>query len=467
MTEITRLARAQAAALLAWADREESALPPPDPTPDPVPPPDPAPPPDPTPPPPGPTPSPSPAPQPGVDSFIVPAHGDLAKAFATINSGGKIDIVEDITLTGSAMLGKQTGAGLNGVTVEFKGSAKIIDACLPPIKNALVLIGAPGCKLINFSAVGNFGHLRRCLKVYDKAHGLVIDGFRAQDFAFHCIDIDADDCRIVNYEIHRILGFDSSQPGNRIDAHGIVTLSSNNLFIGAGKIWQCSGDCFQGDRGAGWNNVLIDGADWFDAPLEQDVNGFTAGTYLSENAVDTKTAMTNKTLTIRNSKFHGFRSKVLLPSGYYGIAAALNIKEMVTAIIYNVEIYDCEVGLRAVGVRNNKWSHITFMASLIHDCDDAVRGEDKLKNFVFLRNKMHSCKAYWKKGSAGSEPWDFAGWQNEFNEITDTALVGKTWPVASGDKAAIGTAPMDFPIPPITHDGTSAVRNNTNQIVAQ
>lgn len=419
--------------------------------------------------PPPPPPPPRPKPTPGVEKFAVPADGTWAQAFRAIADNGVITVSGQVEVTEPAMLGLKSGAGPVGVKIYFEPGALLIDKTADDAPGPVLFIGTPDCEIYDFACVGRFAP-HGCIKGHTTAHNLKIDGLDVSNFARHCIDVDGNNTRITNFEIHHILWYDTNEPpkweNRRLDAHGIVTKESNGLYLGQGKIWCCSGDAFQADRGARWNNVVIEDCEWFDMPLETDIGGFSAGIRVGENAIDTKTttitaATPRRNVTTRRCHFYGFgKGTGEGPEALIAHSSACNIKEGVVYVSEDDYIHDCEIAFRLRGSTNGLKIAPDIHNCRIENCQFAIRAEDKLQDFTFQNNTLRTCTEYWRK-VPGSQPWDYLNYNVRDNTIIDPDAVDKTWPVWPFDVPVIGKAPLTFPIP------TGAERNETNVIRAE
>lgn len=408
-------------------------------------------------------PPPAPLPLPTPELFSVPENGTLAAACQSAVDNQVIRINGVVEVVELARIGRENGSGPKGVTIEFMPGARLVDVMDDVTPGPLLTINTPDCKVLGLDAVGNFGP-RKCLKSNVAAHNLTVTIQEVKHFARHAIDVDGDNTLLDfpddSNGIHHILWNDN---GVRRDAHGIVTLHSNGLTIRNAKIYCCSGDCFQADRGVDWDNVTITGGKFWDEPLATDLGGFHAGDETMENVVDTKTGepSESKTLTIENCECWGLRTKMI------AWPAIFNIKEEVNCTITNCIMRDSTIGVRAVGVRSGtKRTNITVTGCRFENLDVAIRGEDKLENFTCTDNVLAGCGEYYVKPS-GSQPYTYAGWSITGNTIYDASLVGKTFAIWSGDRDLLGLEPLAFPVPPLSWVDGALTRNNTNKIIAE
>jgi hypothetical protein len=202
------------------------------------------------------------------------------------------------------------------------------------------------------------------------AGGLIIHNCEIYHFAHHAVDVDADDSIVRNCAIYQIMWNDA---GERKDAHGIVTTNAKGMLIENCDIYQCSGDCIQGERGV-WNDLRIVNCDLWDAPLQDDMGGFEQGSYVSENAIDTKH---------RGSQRDGFRTP-LIPH-----PSALVLKENVDVVVDGCDVYDSKIGFRLRGISKGKTMRVALINCVVRDNDAAFRLEDRLQNFRMYHCTMH------------------------------------------------------------------------------
>lgn len=212
------------------------------------------------------------------------------------------------------------------------------------------------------------------------AGGLIVDNCEIYHFAHHAVDIDGNNSIVRNCAIYQIMWNDA---GERKDAHGIVTTNAKGMLIENCEIYQCSGDCVQGERGA-WNDLRIVNCDLWDAPLPADMGGFEQGSYVSENAIDTKHRGSHRgRLALVGCKLHGFRTP-LIPH-----PSALVLKENVDVVVDGCDIYDSKIGLRLRGISKGKTMRVALINCVVRDNDAAFRLEDRLQNFRMYHCTMH------------------------------------------------------------------------------
>lgn len=195
-------------------------------------------------------------------------------------------------------------------------------------------------------------------------------------FTHHALDVDGDDSVIDSCRIGQILWKDRT--GVRQDAHGIVSTDARRLVIRNCDIGQCSGDAIQVEHGD-WDEIRIVDCRLWDRPLEHEMGGFEFGTYVSENAIDTKhRSHSPGRLAIVNCTMSGFQSSLISNS------AALNLKENVDVVIDGCEVLNCEIGFRVRGRSKGMNMSGTVMNSVIRNNRIAFRFEDGLQDFRML-----------------------------------------------------------------------------------
>jgi hypothetical protein len=165
----------------------------------------------------------------------------------------------------------------------------------------------------------------------------------------------------------------------RSDAHGIVGGAVINLTVRNTEIHTFSGDGIQVDSGRaapGWDNVIIEGANIWLAPLPVAENGFPAGAAPGENAVDTKAAATNirSHITIRNTIARGFRN------GLIGNMAAFNLKEHVDVTLDGITVSESEIAFRLRGAAGGNGAVVAIRNAVVYDVATAFRYEDNIQN---------------------------------------------------------------------------------------
>jgi hypothetical protein len=151
----------------------------------------------------------------------------------------------------------------------------------------------------------------------------------------------------------------------------------HDLVISDTEIHTFSGDAVQLDpvrEPPGWDQVRIQGCTFWLAPLEEDQNGYTAGTVPGENAIDTKTYADSprSRMTVVDTVAFGFRDGLVFMS-------AFNIKNQVEVTFDRVTVYDSQVAFRLRGPGTYGGAHAIVMNAVIYDVDTAVRYEDDIE----------------------------------------------------------------------------------------
>lgn len=239
---------------------------------------------------------------------------------------------------------------------------------------------------------------------------LTIKDCEVRNFTNHAIDLDGDDNRVENCHIHHVLWWDNAKNA-REDAHGIVTTNSKRLFIKGCRIHHVSGDCFQGERGQ-WTAVTIEGCDFANGALEENMAGFRKGVSPGEDGIDTKHVPEGEhaRLVVHHTRFHDFRSN------FIDTPAALNLKENVDVVVEGCDLADAVVALRLRGTgRGEMWP--TVINCTIRNCDVGVRYEDGLRNLRFVHNTIAGCNTPFLRAPNKSE-WGH-GWVVANNLLVD------------------------------------------------
>ncbi len=206
------------------------------------------------------------------------------------------------------------------------------------------------------------------IKVKTAANGWMLYNSEVKETSRDCIDMDSPSNVVISEStIHHCL----NAADGRTDAHGIAGASVRGLLIQNTKVHSFSGDAFQIDSGRtspGWNNVVIEGSEFWLAPLPKAANGFSAGVVPGENAIDTKVrAGYRPKMTIRNSSFWGYQN------GLIANMAALNLKESVDVIVDAVTIYDTDIAFRL-----RYPARVQITNAIVHSTNRAVRYEDNI-----------------------------------------------------------------------------------------
>jgi len=141
------------------------------------------------------------------------------------------------------------------------------------------------------------------------------------------------------------------------------------------EIYYVSGDAIQLQYG-GWDNVLIENSNLWNAPLPSARGGAPAGVYPGENGIDTKYYLSDGRgkLTIKNVTAHGWKSN------YITNAAAFNIKHNVEVIFDGITTYDNDIAFRLRGPGSNGGAWVTVKNAVIYDSGRGIRYEDAIEN---------------------------------------------------------------------------------------
>ncbi len=185
---------------------------------------------------------------------------------------------------------------------------------------------------------------------------------------------------IRNSEISNILGMSG---GSRIDAHGIVAGAVRNFVIADTEIHYVSGDALQLQNGD-WDDVLVDSVKFWNGPLPEATNGYSAGVNPGENAIDTKQDRrlpTRGRLQVQDSEFFGWDGSLISNS------AAFVLKEKVDVTIERSLFYDNNIALRLRGeTSSNDGAFVSVVNSVFYDNVKAARLEDDVANLKILNN---------------------------------------------------------------------------------
>jgi len=277
----------------------------------------------------------------------------------------------------------------NGATITIKAGVHVVSKPIVANANGVKLVGEPGAILQGDSELGG-GALLEVHGTNWTVEGLVFDGqfskakgirgrrtssgltirnCELKHLSNHAIDLDGADSRVEECQIHDNLVMTD---GKRDDAHGIVTLHASNLVIRKCRIWNCSGDAIQAERGS-WQNLLIDDCDLFLEPLAEAGAGFPKGDYVGENALDTKRLAKHERGKIRvvNCRAWGFKNE--RPGDW----AAFNIKEKVHVEVVECDVRDSQIAFRLPTYRKGDQMQCEIKDCVIRDCATAFRIEDQ------------------------------------------------------------------------------------------
>ena len=216
-----------------------------------------------------------------------------------------------------------------------------------------------------------------------------------------------DNVLIENCEIYNMLWMDN---GQRFDAHGIVAGGIRNLTIRDSKIYYVSGDAFQLQDG-GWDNIVVENVDFYNNPLVKSLAGFSSGVRPGENGIDTKQDQSlpyRGTLLVKDSRFFGWNSQLI------SNAAALNLKESVSAIVEGSIFYDNEIALRLRGRSNDTGAYVTVKNNIFYNNIKTIRYEDQIKNLHVYNNTCGLANAQFFQSAGGADQETFEVLNNLF-----------------------------------------------------
>jgi hypothetical protein len=218
------------------------------------------------------------------------------------------------------------------------------------------------------------------------AHFLILRNLEVRRSSKDLIDIGSPTGILIERcLIHHAL----NATNGRTDAHGIVASAVRNFITRDTEIHTFSGDGIQVDPGRlapGWNNVTIERARIWLAPLIVAENGFAAGIVPGENAIDTKasTSLPRANLTIRDTIARGFRG------GLITNMAAFNLKENVNVTVDRTTVSASEIAfrLRGPGSSTTGGAWVTIKNAIVYDAGTAFRYEDNIVNLKILNSTV-------------------------------------------------------------------------------
>ncbi len=187
-----------------------------------------------------------------------------------------------------------------------------------------------------------------------------------------CIDLrNASGVLIDGCDIHHCVAqFD---PDNNADAHGITGDSVFDLTVRNTTITRVTGDSIQmSPAREPWGRLVVESSLLLAEALEEDTNGWSAGTVIGENAFDSKVGDgldgngQRPTAVFRNITATGWRGPI-------GNAAAFNVKEEVDFWADGVIVSGSEIAFRLRGP-----SDVLITNAVVHDVDVGFRMEDDL-----------------------------------------------------------------------------------------
>ncbi|HEV8712663.1 MAG TPA: right-handed parallel beta-helix repeat-containing protein, partial [Candidatus Binatia bacterium] len=162
-----------------------------------------------------------------------------------------------------------------------------------------------------------------------------------------CVELaNSQSVTIGGCRIHHCLNWTAG----RVDAHGITGSQVQDLVVQNTEIYAFTGDAIQFDPARacpGWDNILIQGCNFWLAPLPSSENGVPAGEVPGENAIDTKVCPPSQNpsrhhITVTDTTARGFMGQITN-------MAAFNMKEHVDAVFDGVTVFDSEIAFRLRG----------------------------------------------------------------------------------------------------------------------
>lgn len=307
-------------------------------------------------------------PAPGSQAFhtaVIPDDGSVADVIRRIADGGTITV-----RPGIHPVEQRINTTASQVTLKGEPGA-VIQAAPTLTGTAMLDIRGSGWQIEGVVLDGQFCSARG-LKTRGSTRGIVVRDCEVKNWGYHALDLDGSDLLVENCRIHHNLK--TTRSGERDDAHGIVTLHARGLTIRGCRIWNCSGDSVQTDRGT-WQDVKIIDCDMYLEPLAQDLGGFRRGDIVGENALDTKKDQAEErgTVIVESSRAWGFRN----PRD--GSWCAFNIKEKVLVTVTETTVRDSMIAFRLPSWRKGGRMHCDIRDCQISDCATAFRIEDQWK----------------------------------------------------------------------------------------
>ncbi|RPI90738.1 MAG: hypothetical protein EHM42_00910 [Planctomycetaceae bacterium] len=303
-----------------------------------------------------------------IESAVIPDDGSVAEVIRRIADGGTITVRPGIHL-----VEQRINTTSNRVTLRGEPGA-VIRAASTLTGSAMLDIRGSGWLIEGLVFDGQFCPARG-LKTRGSTRGFTIRKCEVRNWGYHALDLDGSDLLVENCRIHDNLK--TTATGQRDDAHGVATLHAQGLTIRGCRIWNCSGDSVQPDRGS-WQNVVIEDCDMYLEPLADDMGGFRRGDLVGENALDTKKAATDErgVVVVDNCRAWGFRNP------REGSWAAFNLKEKVQVTVTGCTVRDSMIAFRLPSWRKGGRLHCEIRDCQISECDTAFRIEDQWKNDI-------------------------------------------------------------------------------------
>lgn len=298
-------------------------------------------------------------------SLVVPDDGSFADVAARATSGATI-----VVRAGVHSVAKCVSLSQNSLTVAGEPGAVL--QAVPGVEGvALLDIHGTNVRVEGLVLDGQFAAARG-IRGRRAAKGLTVTGCEVRHWADHGLDVDGDETIIEDCQIHHNLRKGAEK---REDAHGIVSLHAQGLTIRNCRIWNCSGDAIQAERGK-WQDLVITDCELYYEPLTEDMAGFSRGDYVGENVLDTKRPSGGEPGRIRveNCRAWGCRNLAI------GDCAAFNLKENVETTISSCEVRDCHIAFRLASFRKGGKLQCAVSDCTIRDCDVGFRIEDQQAN---------------------------------------------------------------------------------------
>lgn len=215
-----------------------------------------------------------------------------------------------------------------------------------------------------------------------------------------CVDLrTSSGVLIESSEIHHCIA--TYDPDSNADAHGITGDSVFDLTVRDCEIFVVSGDAIQLSPSRDpWGNLLVEQTRMWTGPLERDVNGWSAGTIVGENAFDSKVGAdldgngANPVVVMRQVEAFGWRGPI-------SNAAAFNVKEDVDFVADRVGVWDSEIAfrLRAPAL-------VRVQNAVVHHLDVGFRLEDGLANLAVYNATLGAevAQAFTQAGGDAMQP---------------------------------------------------------------
>jgi hypothetical protein len=320
-----------------------------------------------------------------------------------------------------------TRAGRVGAPISIRGTAERQTLVTSP--GRVLTISHESVTVEDVVFDGQYGP-DDALRIGSSAHGTALRRVEVRRAGRDCVDIGSPrDVLIEDSLIHHCL----NPAGGRTDAHGIVAVSAQRLTIRGTEIHTFSGDAVQVDApvaGPGWDDLTIEGAHFWLAPLPAAENGFSVGTIPGENALDTKTptGLARSRVTVRDSVFHGFRTTLIAN------AAAFNLKEHVDAVVDRVTVYDSEIAFRLRGPESTG-ALVRVSNAVVHDVATAFRYENDIQGLRIWNATI---------GGSVARPFQRATADASVLDVRNLLLLGTSKPPEAAASSNLAVSPAVF-----------------------